>query len=373
METNINIPLFDLKAQDLSIRKEILSSIETIIQNASYIKGPILEIFEQDFAQFTGTKYAVGVASGTDALHLSLHALGITSGDEVILPVNTFVATAYAVLYVGAKPVFVDIDSQTYNINPELIEKNITKRTKAIIPVHLYGNPADMDRVNTIARKHNIYVLEDAAQSHGAIYKKKRTGSLGDIAAFSFYPNKNLGAYGDGGAITTDSKKLAEKLKKIREYGASKKYIFDEIGFNSRLDTIQAQILQIKLKHLDAITKKKREKAAYYTKNLHKYSPFIKTPYIQQDSMHAYHLYTISVPKRDQLMKYLADNKIQTGIYYPLPLHQQKSLHNLGYKKRDFPITESLSKEILSLPIYPELQKKQQDYIIEHIASFFNK
>lgn len=251
MAINSHIPLFDLQIQHQYLKKDIDKVFKKICATTSFSKGPYLDAFEKEFAKYVGTKYCVGVASGTDALHLSLHALGITKGDEVILPVNTFVATVYAILYVGAKPVFVDIDERTYNIDVNLIEKAITKKTKAIIPVHLYGNPAEMSEINKLAQKHKLFVIEDAAQAHGATYHKKQIGSLGDIAAFSFYPSKNLGAYGDGGAITTNSKRLAAKLKKIREYGSSKKYIFDEIGFNSRLDGLQAAILSIKLKYLD--------------------------------------------------------------------------------------------------------------------------
>jgi len=369
----MNIPLFDLRTQNKYFKKDLTKIFNTICTTASFIKGPLLEKFEEDFARFVGTKYCIGVASGTDALHLSLMALGIKKGDEVIIPVNTFVATAYAVLYVGAKPVVVDIDEHTYNINIDLIEKAITKKTKAIIPVHLYGNPAEMERINQLAQKYKLFVVEDACQAHGAMYHKKHAGNLGDLAAFSFYPSKNLGAYGDGGAITTNSLALAKKLKKLREYGATAKYVFEEVGLNSRLDTLQAAILSMKLQYLERWNAKKRELAKYYDKQFNKELPFIITPHVNDSAISAYHLYVIRTPKRNQLSKYLAEKGIQTGIYYPIPLHLQKSLKDLGYKKGDFSIVESITDEILCLPIYPELTKQKQNYIIQMIKSFFKK
>lgn len=373
MVNNNKIPLFDLKSEYAYLKKDLNELFNKICSTASFIKGPYLESFENKFAEYIGTKYCVGVASGTDALQLSLYTLGIGAGDEVILPVNTFVATAYAVLYVGAKPIFVDIDKKTYNIDINLIEKAITKKTKAIIAVHLYGNPAEMDKINAIAKRHKLFVVEDAAQAHGALYHKKRIGNWGDIAAFSFYPSKNLGAYGDGGAITTNSKRLAIKLKKIREYGSSAKYIFDEFGFNSRLDALQAAILELKLKYLDSANAQKIKIANYYSKACNKQIPFIITPYNNPDTRAVYHLYAIRTPKRDLLSKFLAQKNIATGVYYPVPLHLQKALKQLGYKKGDFPVVETMSRDMLCLPIFPELTQKQQDYIIESIKAFYKK
>lgn len=366
----MQIPLVDLKAQYQALKGEINSELKKIFSSGVFVKGPILEQFEKDFANFIGTKYCIGVASGTDALHLSLLALGIGKDNEVILPVNTFVATAYAILYVRAKPVFVDVDSQTFNIDVNKIENRITKHTKAIIPVHLYGQPAEMDKILSIAKKYKLAVVEDACQTHGALFLDKNVGTFGDLACFSFYPSKNLGAYGDGGAITTQSIKFTNLIKKLREYGTTSKYTYDLIGINSRLDPIQAAILQIKLKYLKQWNQKKIKLAQYYNQKL-KSLKFVKTPFVDGKSTHVYHLYVIQTPRRDELAKFLASVGIQTGIHYPLPLHLQKSLLFLGYKKGDFPIAERLSNEILSLPMYPELTSYQQNYIIESIKKFF--
>lgn len=302
---------------------------------------------------------------------MSLAALEVGKGDEVILPVNTFIATAYAVLYVGAKPVFVDIDEETLNINANLIQEYVTKRTRAIIPVHLYGQVAGMDRIINLGKKHKLAVIEDACQAHGAFYNGKRAGSLGDLAAFSFYPSKNLGGFGDGGAITTNSSNLERKLRKLGEYGFTSKYAYNQIGFNSRLDAVQAIILGIKLKELDAWNKKRQQLAKYYNRRF-KEIPFIRTPYADDKVSSVYYVYVIKVPKRDQLMKFLTDRGIETGIHYPIPLHLQKSLKHLGYVRGDFPVAETASTEILSLPIYPGLTFKQQDYIIKSVKDFFN-
>lgn len=371
MSNQLTIPFVDLKKQYYCLRQEISTSFEALFKSTSFIKGPFLEKFEESFAKYTGTKYCIGVASGTDALHLSLVALGVEKDDEVIIPVNTFVATAYAVLYVGAKPILVDIDPKTYNIDVNLIEKNITKKTKAIIPVHLYGQPAQMDKIMLLARKYKLAVVEDACQAHGAVHKGKKIGSFGDLAAFSFYPGKNLGAYGDGGAITTNSPRFAKILRSLRDYGSSTKYLYDRIGYNSRLDSIQAAILQIKLKYLTAWNQKRRKLADHYNKKINAEIPLIKTPVIHKQAISVFHLYVIQTPKRDRLINFLTSRGIETGIHYPKPLHLQKSLKKLGYKKGDFPVAEKLSNKILSLPMFPELTFKQQDYVVESIKSFF--
>lgn len=367
----MQIPLVDLKIQYKSLSKEINTAFKKICSSSSFIKGWALEEFEQDFAKFIGTKHCIGVASGTDALHLSLIALGIGKDDEVLLPVNTFIATAYAIIYVGAKPIFVDVDTKTYNIDVNLIEKKITKKTKAIIPVHLYGQPAEMDKIMKLAEKYKLFVIEDACQSHGADYKNKRTGTFGQIAAFSFYPGKNLGAYGDGGAITTNSAKLAKKIKQLREYGSTTKYLHDILGFNSRLDNLQSAILRIKLKYLPSWNKRRQKAAQYYNKKFNMEIPFIKTPFIEPYATSVFHLYVIQTPKRNKIIAYLKSKGTQTGIHYPLPLHLQNSLKYLGYKRGDFPVAEKLSNQILSIPLYPELTFKQQDYIVKSIRSFF--
>ena len=368
----MNIPLVDLRVQYKFLHKEINEKLNEMFKSATFIKGPILEAFENEFANFSGAKYCVAVASGTDALYLSLLSLGIKKGDEVILPVNTFVATAYAILYVGAKPIFIDVDPKTLNIDSGLIERKVTKKTKAIIPVHLYGQPADMDKIMILSKKYKLFVIEDACQAHGAVYRGKKIGSLGNLAAYSFYPSKNLGAYGDGGAITTNSSRLIKLIKSLREYGSTSKYTYNRVGINSRLDTIQAAILSIKLKYIERWNKRKLNLAAYYNKKL-KELPFITTPFIDKDSIPAYHLYVIRTTRRTALIEYLKSCGIQTGVHYPIPLHLQKSLLSLGYKKGDFPIAETISNKILSLPIYPELTNKQQDYIVESIKTFLKK
>lgn len=367
----MNVPLVDLKAQYNLINREINTAIKKVIASGNFIKGDILEDFEKDFAKFIGVKHTIGVASGTDALFLSLIALGIKKGDEIILPVNTFVATAYSVIYAGGVPVFVDIDPLTQNIQAEGIEEKITNKTKAIIPVHLFGQPAEMDKISKIARKHKLYLLEDCAQSHGAKYKKRNIGTFGNLAAFSFYPGKNLGAYGDGGAIATNSNHLMKRIKELREYGSLKKYFYKKIGYNSRLDTIQAAVLQVKLKYLTIWNKKRQEAAQYYNEIIKGQIPFIQTPGVNNNSSSVFHLYIIQTPKRNGLIKYLKSKGIQTGIHYPIPLHLQKSLKFLQYKKGDFPVGEKISKKILSLPLYPELTFKQQDYVVESIKQFF--
>lgn len=372
MKNTTVVPFVDLRIQYKAIKKELDPLLKDIFATGQFVKGAYLEKFEQEFASFIGTKYAIGLASGTDALHLSLLALGIQKGDEVIVPANTFAASAYAVIYTGAKPVFVDCHPKTYNLDVSLIEKVITKKTKAIMPVHLFGQPAEMDAIKKIAHKYKLSVIEDACQSHGALFKKKRTGSLGDISAFSFYPGKNLGAYGDAGAVTTNSGKLADHVKKLREYGGITKYMYDEIGFNSRMDALQAAVVLTKLKYLEKWNEKRNMLAKYYDKRFREDLPFIKTPRILGNNS-VYHLYVIQTQKRNDLMSYLSDEGIQTGIHYPIPLHLQKSLHFLGYKKGDFPVTEQLSSLGLSLPMFPELTTEQQNYVVETIKKFFVK
>lgn len=366
------IPFVDLQVQHKQLALEINKVLADIINSAHFIKGEYLEAFEDKFSEFIGTKYCVGVASGTDALELSLAALGIGAGDEVILPANTFIATAYAVIYRGAKPVLVDVDPKTYNINPDLIEESITNKTKAIIPVHLYGQPTKMDEILALAAKHNLFVIEDACQSHGATYDGKRTGGLGDMAAFSFYPSKNLGAIGDGGAVTTNSEELAQKVKRLREYGGLNKYEYEVVGYNSRLDSIQAAALNIKLKYLKRWNDMRIKAASFYSNELARVLPEVVTPYVEAGSMSVFHLYVIQTLKRDKLAKYLLENGIQTGIHYPIPLHLQKSLAYLGYQLGDFPVTEALCKSILSLPIFPEITEAQQEEVIENMRRFYS-
>jgi len=365
------VPLVDLKKQYLTIKKDIDRSINQVLRSSQYIKGPTLELFETSFAKFIGVKHCIGVASGTDALHLCLRALDIKKGDEIILPVNTFVATVYAILYIGAKPIFIDADEETFNIDVNHIENKISKRTKVILPVHLFGQPADMDKVMVLAKKYNLTVIEDSSQAHGAIYKKKLVGSIGTLSAFSFYPGKNLGAYGDAGAIVTNSSAIANRLQKLREYGGATKYLYDEIGFNSRLDALQAAILEVKLKHLNRWNAKRRSLADYYNQKLNIDTSYLITPKVSSNRTSVYYVYVIRCKNRDKLQTYLKTWGIQTGIYYPIPLHLQKSLSFLGYKKGEFPVSEKACSEILSLPMYAELTHLQQDYVINRIKRFY--
>lgn len=367
----MKIEFVDLKRQYRNHKKEIDAAIKKIIDKGNFILGEELEKFEKEFAKFCEAKYCVGVASGTDALFLSLKALGIKTGDEVITVPNSFMATALCISMTGAKPVFVDINPQTYNIDTDKIEKKITSRTKAIIPVHLYGQPADMDKIGKIAKKHNLKILEDACQAHGARYKGIRTGNLGDIAAFSLYPGKNLGAYGDGGAVITNNPKLAEKVLALRTYGGKKRDYYSVRGFNSRLDNLQAAILRVKLRHLEKWIGMRRKNAKLYDKFLN--SPNITKPVISENVLPVFHLYVIRAKNRDGLKKYLAKKGISTLIHYPLPIHLQPAYKDLGYKKGDFPETEKAAREILSLPIFPELKEEEIKYISQSIISYYNK
>jgi len=362
----MNIPLLDLKKQYFSIKKEIDEAIKNVLNNTQFILGKNVEKFEKEFAKFIGTKYAVGVGSGTDALYLALRTCKISKGDEVILPVNTFIATAEAITLNGAKPVFVDINLNTLNIDQKKIEKVITKKTKAIIPVHLFGQPAEMDAILKIAKKYKLYVIEDCAQAHGAKYKNKIVGSIGDIGCFSFFPGKNLGAYGDAGIITTNNKKLAEQIYILRNHGRLEKYKHRIEGINSRLDEIQATILRVKLKHLKKWNKARQKNAKIYDK-FFKNTNDIIMPHATEDDKPVYYYYVIRAKSRKKIQTKLKNKGISTGIHYPIPLHLQPAYKYLGHKKGDFPNAERASKEILSLPIYPELTEKQIKFIVNII------
>lgn len=351
----MKIPILDLQVQYKTIKKEIDAAIKTVIAESSFIGGKHVEELENNIASYCGTKYAVALNSGTDALYLALWALGIGKGDEVITSPFSFFATAEVIAKVGAKPVFVDIDPATFNINPELIEGKITKNTKAIIPVHLFGQAAGMDKINALAKKYGFFVIEDACQAIGATYKGKKTGNLGDVGCFSFFPSKNLGAYGDGGILTTNHLPLATKVKILRNHGSKVKYYNDEIGVSSRLDGLQAAILNVKLKHLDKWNKARNEVAQMYDKLLSNIN-WLQTPRVSPE--HVFHQYTIRVTngKRYELKNYLAEQGIQTMIYYPIPLHLLKAMEYLGYKKGSLLEAEKACEEVLSLPMYPELQ-----------------
>ncbi|MBL8089171.1 MAG: DegT/DnrJ/EryC1/StrS family aminotransferase [Anaerolineales bacterium] len=362
------IPLVDLTAQYHSIKKEIDSAVLSTLESGHFILGPKVTKFEEDIASLLNLDFAVGLASGTDALVLALRALDIGAGDEVIIPAYTFFATAGTVMSVGAKPVMVDIDPQTYQIDVNKIEVAITSKTKAIIPVHLYGHPAEMNPILEIARKHNLKVIEDNAQGFGAEYLGKKTGSFGDIGCLSFFPTKNLGAFGDGGMVVTNDSKLAERMRMLRTHGWKKKYYSEEVGYNSRLDAIQAAILQAKLPHLDSWNDKRRELAKRY--NEHLASLDIVTPLEKEWAKHVYHLYIIRSEKRDALQKFLKEKGIASEVYYPIPPHLSEPCKKFGYKEGDFPFAEQASQETLALPLYPELTEGQQDEVIGAVKAF---
>jgi len=370
------IKFLDLKLQYKSIKKEIDNTIKKVLDSSRFIGGIEVKNFEKEIANFCKVKYAISVNSGTDALFLSLKALGIDSGDEVITTPFTFISTAEVITNLGARPIFVDIEPKTFNIDSSKIEKAITKKTKAIIPVHLFGQIANIKEIIKIAKKHKLFVIEDAAQAIGTEYKNKKAGSFGDTGCFSFFPSKNLAAYGDGGMIVTNSKRVAERIRLLKNHGSSKKekYMNLILGTNSRLDTIQAAILRIKLKHLDKWNRKRRENAKYYNKEL-KDVREITAPIIIPDQIHIFHQYTIRVNNkvRNKLIKYLNKNNVPTMIYYSLPLHLQPAFKYLGHKKGDFPEAEKISKEVLSLPIYPELSRKEQLFIVKKVKDFYEK
>lgn len=360
------ILMVDLKTQLTEIRDEIEKLFKEILDSTHFILGPKLRELELRIAQYHGVSSAIGVASGTDALHLALLSAGIKEGDEVITTPFTFFATVEAIIYTGARPVFVDIEPDTFNINPLLIEEKITPKTKAILPVHLYGHPADMNRIMDIARRYNLLVIEDCAQAFGARCEERLVGTFGAAGAFSFYPSKNLGAYGDAGMVITDNPSMAERIKSLRNHGSSMSYIHDTIGFNSRLDEFQAAVLLVKLKRIDRYNNLRRQKAALYNALL---SPEkVKTPLERPGFYHVYHQYTIRSENRDKIQKVLKENGISSVVYYPKPLHLQNALSFLGYTEGDFPEAENAAREVLSLPIYPELE----DGVIEKIAKVVN-
>ena len=364
----MTIPLVDLKAQYLSIQDEIDGAIQRVVDSTSFIMGPDVRAFEDEFARFCGVRYAVGVDSGTAALHLAFLTCDIGLGDEVITTPHTFIATIGMLGRVGARPVFVDIDPRTYNMDPAKIEAAITERTKAVMPVHLYGQPAEMDLILEIADKHGLKVIEDAAQAHGAEYKGRRAGSMGHVAIFSFYPGKNLGAYGDAGAVVTDDGEIAEKVRLLRNHGRRDKYEHLLQGFNYRIDTLQAAILRAKLAHLEEWNEARRRRAAAYRGLLGDLD--LVLPYEPEHVRAVYHLFVVRLQERDALAKYLRERGISTGIHYPIPLHLQPACRHLGYKEGDFPITEECARQVLSLPMYPELTQAQIQEVVRAIKEF---
>lgn len=367
----MTIPLVNLKKQYAPLKEEILAGIEKVFDGMMLFLGENVQALEKEFAEYCNTKFGIGVSDGTVALQLILRAMDIGPGDEVITVSHTFIATAEAIMLVGAKPVFVDIDPQTYLMDVNLIEAKITPKTKAILPVHLYGQTVDMDPIMDIASRHGLKVIEDACQAHGAEYKGRKAGSLGDAAAFSFYYSKNLGAYGEGGFITTSDPELNRKVRMIRDHGSEKRYYHDLLGMNARLDEIQAVVVRAKLKHLDKWNQARRDHAAMYNDLLQDLP--ITTPINAMDVLPVYHLYVISISERDMLQAFLKEKGIGTGIHYPVPIHLQNSMASLGYKFGDFPHTEKAVNEILSLPMFAELTKDEITYIARTIKEFYDK
>lgn len=382
----MNIPFLDLVTPHLELEEELVEVFRDCLRNASFVGGPQVQAFEEEFAQFCETKYCVGVNSGTDALRFSLIAAGIGPGDEVITVPNTFIATTEAISQSGAKPVFVDIDERTYNMDPNHLEdylnkrlspqtSNLKPRLRAVLPVYLYGQPADMDSILEIADRYGLIVIEDACQAHGALYysqkdqKWMKAGSMGLAAAFSFYPGKNLGACGEGGAVTTNDEGIANKIRMLRDHGQARKYYHEFEGYNGRLDAIQAAILRVKLRHLPNWNEKRRQNASQYNQ-LFKEVDNIIIPYEPPWTKAVYHLYIIRHQKRDRLQKYLSENGINTGLHYPIPLHLQNAYKNFNLGNGNYPITEKISNEILSLPMFPGLTTEQIEYVADRVKEF---
>lgn len=363
------INFVDLKRQYVIIKKEIDNAILDVINSSQFILGDKCNEFEKEFAKFIGVKYAISVGSGLSALELGMKSLNLGEGDEVLVPVNSFIASALAVSLTGATPVLVDCLEDTFNIDIEKAEKAVTKRTRAIMPVHLYGQVADMEALLKLAKRYKLYIIEDACQAHGAGFKKTAAGDFGDAAAFSFYPGKNLGAYGDGGIVTTNRKSVAQKIKMLRNYGQKEKYKHLLLGGNSRLDNLQAAILLVKLKKLKTWNASRLKNAKLYNRLLEDL-PII-TPRIVPNYNHIFHLYVIRIKERDKLSRYLTSYGIPTQMHYPIPIHLQPAYKELGYKKGDFPIAEKLSHEVLSLPMYPELTSTEIRYICQKITAFY--
>lgn len=357
------IPFLDLKSHHAALRTELDRAIKEVIDSGAFAGGPFVEKFERDFAAYCGSRYAIGVGSGTEALWLSLLACGVGPGDEVITVANTFMATAEAISYCGARPVFVDVNETTYTMDPAGLEDAHGPRTKAIIPVHLFGQPADMDPILEFARKHNLFVIEDAAQAHGAKYKGRTAGTLGDAGCFSFYPSKNLGALGEAGAIVTNDAELQEKLRVLRDHGQVHKYRHDVIGWNCRMDGIQAAVLSVKLPYLESGNSLRRTHALQYNRAFDGLGEVV-TPFEASYARHVYHVYAIRVEERDEVTRFLKERAIQCAVHYPVPIHLQKAYQHLGYATGSLPISERIAREFISLPMFPELTEAQINMVV---------
>ena len=362
------IPFVDLKAQYLTIREEIDAAIRDVVESCHFVLGEQVEAFESEFGAYCQTRYALGLNSGTSALHLALLAAGVKAGDEVVTVSDTFVATAAAIRYTGAKPVLIEIDPRSCTMDPNRLVAAITSRTKVVMPVHLYGGCADMDPIREVARRHGLIVIEDAAQAHGAEYKGRRAGSLSDMACFSFYPGKNLGAYGEGGAVVTDNADYASAIRRLRDHGQSAKYYHDEVGYNYRMEGIQGAVLRVKLGHLDDWTAARRKHAEEYRNHLSDCGVRMLEPVV--DGLSAWHIFPVFTPRRDEMSKLLKGRGIATGIHYPIPVHLQRGYSDLGYKAGDFPLTEQACNEVLSLPMYAELPNEHLTKVAEAIHEF---
>jgi dTDP-4-amino-4,6-dideoxygalactose transaminase len=368
---NEPIAYLDLPAQMRPIRKDIEAAIARTLDNCSFCLGPDVVQFEKDFAKYCGAEHCVAFNSGTSALHIALKLLNVGPGDEVISTPLTFVATSWAISYVGAKPVYVDVDDATFNLDPAQVEKAITPRTKAVMPVHLYGHPFDVDPIKAVCDRQNLPLVEDAAQAHGAQYKGKTIGTFGEISCFSFYPGKNLGAYGEGGALVTNNAAYAARARSLREHGSTVRYYHDEVGYNYRMEGIQGAVLGVKLKYLDAWTRERQRVGRRYNELLA--GTPLQLPLEASWGQSAYHLYVVRHPRRDDLKKHLEANKVGCALHYPLPLHLQKCYSDLGYKEGDFPVAERAARECLSLPIYPELTDAQIQRVAAVVKDFFKK
>lgn len=366
----MEVKLVDLNRQYQAIKPEIDSAIARVLDRTDFILGEEVRRFQEEFASYCQVEHAVGLDSGTSALELGVRALGIGAGDEVLVPANSFIASASAVSFTGATPVFVDVDPVTYNIDVQQLAQRITPRTKAIMPVHLYGQPAEMDAIMEVVERYGLFVIEDACQAHGARYKGRRVGSIGHVGAFSFYPGKNLGAYGDGGALVTNDPHIADRVRMMRNYGQREKYHHVSLGWNRRLDTIQAAVLQVKLRYLDEWNALRRRWAALYDQLLEDID--VVRPVAAPSGEHVYHLYVVQVEERDRLQTYLAANGIATGIHYPIPIHLQRVYADLGYQTGDFPVSERCAPRLLSLPMFPELKAEEVEFIADCIWSFLN-